>query len=52
MPHETIETGLRDNILTITLHRPERLNAFNPKMLEELLEASSAGRTTKTRCAP
>lgn len=37
MPHETIETELRDNILTITLHRPERLNAFNPRMLEELL---------------
>jgi len=38
MPHATLETELRDNILTLTLHRPERLNAFNPKMLEELLE--------------
>ena len=29
----------RDNILTITLNRPEALNAFNTPMLEELLDA-------------
>jgi enoyl-CoA hydratase/carnithine racemase len=28
-----------DRILTITLHRPDRLNAFNSTMLEELLQA-------------
>jgi enoyl-CoA hydratase/carnithine racemase len=37
MGFETLETELRDRILTITLHRPERLNAFTPRMLEECL---------------
>lgn len=37
MDYETLRTELSDGILTLTLHRPERLNAFNPKMLEELL---------------
>jgi enoyl-CoA hydratase/carnithine racemase len=36
---ETIRTELREGILTITLHRPDRLNAFNARMLEELLGA-------------
>jgi len=36
---ETIETEIRDRILTITLNRPDRLNAFNSMMLEELLQA-------------
>src|SRR4030042_4467880 len=36
---ETIETEIRDRILTITLNRPDRLNAFNSTMLEELLQA-------------
>jgi enoyl-CoA hydratase/carnithine racemase len=36
---ETIRKELRERILTITLHRPERLNAFNTQMLEELLRA-------------
>lgn len=34
---ETLETGLRDRVLTVTLARPERLNAFNDTMLRELL---------------
>src|SRR3989304_104 len=37
MAFETLQTELRDRILTITLHRPERLNAFTPRMLEECL---------------
>jgi enoyl-CoA hydratase/carnithine racemase len=38
----TIETALDDRVLTLTLHRPERLNAFDATMLEELLAALDA----------
>jgi enoyl-CoA hydratase/carnithine racemase len=37
--YQTIATEIEDRILTITLHRPDRLNAFNSTMLEELLRA-------------
>ncbi|MDX1648632.1 MAG: enoyl-CoA hydratase-related protein, partial [Myxococcota bacterium] len=37
MAFETIETERADRILTVTLARPERLNAFNDVMLRELL---------------
>jgi len=36
---ETVEAELADRILTITLNRPERLNAFTPQMMTDLLEA-------------
>ncbi|HMD56643.1 MAG TPA: crotonase/enoyl-CoA hydratase family protein [Solirubrobacteraceae bacterium] len=36
---EQISTGVRDNILTITLNRPARLNAWTPTMGRELIEA-------------
>jgi enoyl-CoA hydratase/carnithine racemase len=36
---EEIRYAVRDGIATITLHRPERLNAFTPKMLFELIRA-------------
>ncbi len=39
MSYQTIATEIEDRILTITLHRPDRLNAFNSTMLEELLRA-------------
>jgi len=38
MAYETLRTELEDGILTLTLHRPDRMNAFTPGMLEELLE--------------
>ena len=37
MSYDTIQTSREDGVLTLTLHRPERLNALNPQMLEELL---------------
>jgi enoyl-CoA hydratase/carnithine racemase len=39
MSYQTIETRLENRVLTLTLNRPDRLNAFNPQMLEELLAA-------------
>ncbi len=42
MSYETIETALADRVLTLTLHRPERLNAFNTRMMEELLQVFDA----------
>jgi len=39
MAYETIATDLEQGIFTITLNRPDRLNAFTPGMLHELLAA-------------
>jgi enoyl-CoA hydratase/carnithine racemase len=39
MAYETILYELAENILTITLNRPEKLNAFTIPMLKELLDA-------------
>ncbi len=39
MPPEQILTDLSERILTITLNRPERLNAWTPTMASELIEA-------------
>ena len=39
MTYSTIRYEIRDNIATITLHRPDRLNAFTPEMMRELVEA-------------
>lgn len=39
MDFQTIRHEVSDGILTITLHRPEQLNAFTPEMANELIEA-------------
>ena len=36
---ETIRTAVEDGVLTITLHRPDRMNAFTPVMMKELIAA-------------
>jgi enoyl-CoA hydratase/carnithine racemase len=39
MSYETLRYEIADRILTITLNRPERLNAFNGRMADELIDA-------------
>ena len=42
MRYETIRTEVEDGILTLTLDRPDALNAFNGRMMDELLHAFDA----------
>lgn len=39
MAYQQIQYAVQDNILTITLNRPDKLNAFTQVMLSELLDA-------------
>ena len=39
MEYQEIQYALAERILTLTLHRPDKLNAFTARMLSELLDA-------------
>jgi len=39
MEYDEIRYAAADGIATITLHRPEKLNAFTPRMMRELIDA-------------
>jgi enoyl-CoA hydratase/carnithine racemase len=38
MTYEQIKTEVKDNILTLTLNRPEKLNAFTGTMMNEMID--------------
>jgi enoyl-CoA hydratase/carnithine racemase len=42
MTYETLRSELEDGVLTVTLNRPDRLNAFNTAMMGDLLEVIDA----------
>src|ERR1700757_3628929 len=42
MAYETIKYEVEDQILTITLNRPDKLNAFTGQMMQEMIEAFDA----------
>ena len=51
MAYETIQYGVDEGVATVTLNRPERLNAFNDQMIAETAEAMrAAGRANEVRC--
>src|SRR5215470_13514220 len=42
MAYETIKYEIEDQILTITLNRPDKLNAFTGQMMQEMIDAFDA----------
>jgi len=49
MDYEQIRYAVEDGILTLTLHRPEKLNAFTTRMMHELLDLLRYGRGVDNR---
>ena len=52
MGYQTIKYEVEDQILTITLNRPDKLNAFNGTMQQEMIDAFDARRQATTTSAP
>jgi len=51
MAYKEIITDVADNILTITLNRPEKLNAFTGTMMNEMIDAfQKANQNDEVRC--
>ncbi|KNG93721.1 enoyl-CoA hydratase-related protein [Pseudaestuariivita atlantica] len=51
MAYETITVEIEDHICTLTLNRPDALNALNTQLLGEMIEAlKDADRNDKVRC--
>src|SRR4051812_7455110 len=40
--YQTLLVDRDDGILTVTLNRPEKLNAFNPQVMQDLLDVLDA----------
>ena len=47
--YETVRAEVADRILTVTLNRPEKLNAFNPQMMQLTCSTSWTRPTPTTR---
>ena len=37
--YQTIKVDIDDGIMTLTLHRPEKMNAFTSEMMQEMIHA-------------
>ena len=46
--YEQIRTERRDRVLVVTLHRPEKLNAWTPQMMAELVSAIGTANDDET----
>lgn len=49
MTYETLLFGLSDHVATITLNRPERMNALTPKLFTEFVDALNAAQAGGAR---
>ena len=42
---QDIRVGVEDGVMTVTMHRPDKLNAMSRTMLDEIIEAIRAEET-------